>query len=299
MFFSVVIPNYNRVEPLLRAIESVRAQSFGDWELLVIDDCSGEDIYCQIEDGVIKLADDRIHLVRHDTNLNGAAARNTGIQHAQGSFIAFLDSDDEWLPNKLANDYAVIEKRGTQLVYSPIVNCDQRAISDPIPLSPMGKEEKVCDYLFVRNKNGRGMQTSTLVVEASIAKRVCFNPKLKGHQDWDFVLRLAAEGINMGFASEVQTYRHRSEDGDHVHSRLDLAYSENFLHQYRPYFTNKAIQYYVTRILLPKAVYEYGGMKVLSLWVKYKIGITDAAFVIKQMLKSLLLALKRRERSVG
>jgi len=92
---SIILPAYNRRHVIKRAIDSVVAQTFQDWELIVVDDGS--------TDGtaeVIECADARIRLIPQ-SNRGAAAARNNGISHARGQFIAFLDSDDEWLPHFL------------------------------------------------------------------------------------------------------------------------------------------------------------------------------------------------------
>ena len=94
---SVIIPTYNRAHLIGRAIRSVLDQTYQDWELIVVDDASTDDI-----PGIVKgFTDGRVKYIRHDENKGAAAARNTGIQAARGAYIAFLDSDDEWLPEKL------------------------------------------------------------------------------------------------------------------------------------------------------------------------------------------------------
>jgi glycosyltransferase involved in cell wall biosynthesis len=94
---SVVIPAYNRRELLRRAVRSVLAQSYGDWEVIVVDDGS--------TDGTERVpgefADERLGLIRHPAKRGPAAARNTAIAASRGRVIAFLDSDDEWQPEKL------------------------------------------------------------------------------------------------------------------------------------------------------------------------------------------------------
>ena len=93
---SVIIPTYNRAHLLDRAIESVLDQTYQDFEIIVVDDASVD----ETEEVVISFADDRINYIRHQKNKGGSSARNTGIKAAKGEFIAFLDSDDEWLAEK-------------------------------------------------------------------------------------------------------------------------------------------------------------------------------------------------------
>jgi len=96
---SVVLPTYNRSQTLERAVRSVLAQSFSDLELIVVDDGSTDDTGKLARD--LAGGDKRIRYIRHDTNYGQSRARNTGIEASGGSYIAFQDSDDEWLPDKL------------------------------------------------------------------------------------------------------------------------------------------------------------------------------------------------------
>lgn len=95
---SVIIPTYNRARYLHRAIQSVLDQRFPDLEIIVVDDASTDDT-AQVIEG---FRDPRIRYFRHNTNRREAASRNTGVQNAVGDYIAFLDDDDVWLPDKLA-----------------------------------------------------------------------------------------------------------------------------------------------------------------------------------------------------
>jgi glycosyltransferase involved in cell wall biosynthesis len=95
---SVIIPLYNRREEIGRAIASALRQSHAPHEILVVDDASGDGS----AEAVAALGDKRIRLLRHGRNQGASAARNTGIAAAEGEWIALLDSDDEWAPEKLA-----------------------------------------------------------------------------------------------------------------------------------------------------------------------------------------------------
>lgn len=103
---SVVIPVFNRAHELRRAIASVRAQAFQNYELIVVDDGSTE---FMADDIAADLAQPNTRILRHDKNRGAAAARNTGARAAEGHYIAFLDSDDEWHSEKLARQIAFME----------------------------------------------------------------------------------------------------------------------------------------------------------------------------------------------
>ena len=112
---SVVIPTYNRAGLLPRAVASVLAQTWTEFELLIVDDHSTDGTPAAIA----RFADGRIRSFRHPRNSGQSKALNTGIGHARGDYLAFLDDDDEWLPGKLAAQVAVLDAApsGVGLVY--------------------------------------------------------------------------------------------------------------------------------------------------------------------------------------
>ena len=99
---SVVIPAYNREATIVAAIDSVLGQSFGDFELLVVDDGSRDGTLAAAR----SVADPRVRVIAAEQNGGAAAARNLGATQARGDWIAFQDSDDEWLPRKLEKQMA-------------------------------------------------------------------------------------------------------------------------------------------------------------------------------------------------
>ena len=115
---SVIIPTYNRGYCLARAVTSVLGQSFADFELIVVDDGSTDDTAAVLAG----FGDPRLRVVRHPTNRGVGATINTGIREAAADLIALQDSDDEWLPEKLARQVAVMQAGGAGL---GVVYCDQ------------------------------------------------------------------------------------------------------------------------------------------------------------------------------
>src|SRR5262245_44206142 len=102
---SVILPTYNRSHSLPAAIASVLMQSHTDLEVIVVDDASTEDIEALVR----SIGDDRVRYVRRNSNGGAAAARNTGLAEARGSYIGFQDSDDLWLPDKLSRQLSAFE----------------------------------------------------------------------------------------------------------------------------------------------------------------------------------------------
>ena len=109
---SVIIPTYNRASDLKRALNSVQEQTFVNWEALVVDNNSEDNT----DEIVIGFNDPRIKLFKINNDGVIAASRNKGIKEASGEYIAFLDSDDWWAPNKLELSVAAL-KAGSDIVY--------------------------------------------------------------------------------------------------------------------------------------------------------------------------------------
>jgi len=105
IFFSIILPTYNRADLLPKAIESVLSQNFNDWELLIIDDASND----QTEEVANRYNEARIQYLKNERNIERSASRNRGINVAKGKYICFLDSDDYYLENHLEEFYKFIE----------------------------------------------------------------------------------------------------------------------------------------------------------------------------------------------
>ena len=102
---SIIMPTYNRGLMLSRAMESALSQTYSDYELIVVDDGSSEDVASVVS----RFADPRITYFRHETNLGQSSAINTGLDLSRGEFIAFLDDDDLWLPFKLEKQVGLLD----------------------------------------------------------------------------------------------------------------------------------------------------------------------------------------------
>jgi glycosyltransferase involved in cell wall biosynthesis len=113
---SVIIPSYNRGRLIQRAVQSVLAQTYSDLEVVVVDDGSKDDTVRIVQ--AEARHDSRVKLIQHDRQKGAQAARNTGIRRATGEWIAFLDSDDYWLPDSLEARLSVVGTNRTRVVYS-------------------------------------------------------------------------------------------------------------------------------------------------------------------------------------
>ena len=256
--FSIVIPVFNRVIPLQRAVESVLAQSYDNFEIIIVDDGSGANISENIYRLTQQYSDSRITLLRHDNNKNGAAARNTGIKAAQSRFLCLLDSDDYWLPNKLQLVKDCIQdstENDTFLIHHQYCNSKGDVVSEALPRTAKLSEESVAHYSFVTNNVG-GIQSSTICVPTRLAKSSHFDERFSGHQDWDFALKIGALTDDFRFIDKVLTIRGKDSQ-DSVAESLDWKYSLWFYSIMSRFFDNKSAVYYFQRVVLRKASYSF------------------------------------------
>ena len=117
---SVILPTYSRVDSLGRAIDSVLAQTFEDFEIVVVDDGPSDAIAAFVS----AHTDPRVRLVRHERNQGVSAARNTGIAASRGDYIGFIDDDDLWLPTKLERQVPLLRDEGADVVHSLVYIAD-------------------------------------------------------------------------------------------------------------------------------------------------------------------------------
>ena len=258
-FFSVIIPVYNRYTPLVSALESALLQTFEGFEVLIVDDGSDSSIAMKIDRLTLKLNDPRITVIRHRNNINGAAARNTGIDAATGQHICFLDSDDYWLKQKLERIYDHLKnlklKEGDKfLLHHQYCNVTNNIKSEPFPFTAKKTDESVAHYSFVTNNVG-GIQSSTICIPAFLAKTSRFEETFIGHQDWDFVLKIGALTSNFIFIPESLALRGK-DSVDSVAEQLDWKYSLWFYSKMSTYFESKPALYYFKRVILTKALFS-------------------------------------------
>ena len=190
---SVVIPSYNRAHQLGRALRSVLAQTFQDWEVIVVDDASKDNS----EEVVKALHDGRIRYLRHESNRGGSAARNTGIRAATGEYVGFLDSDDEWLPEKLAIQLEVFKT--SDLEQLGVVTCPKFMVYDgrqkvrpPRRKRPFARGW-VYKQLLRRHMVVPWGTSSLLVRRDALTEENLFDESLPHSQDWDFIFRLSRQ----------------------------------------------------------------------------------------------------------
>ena len=142
---SIIMPSYNTGDLISQSIESVMNQSYGDWELLIVDDCSNDntdDVVAQY------LVDKRIKYLKNEKNSGAAISRNRALREAKGKWIAFLDSDDMWMPYKLEKQIGFMEENSYHFSYTNYIEIDENGKRNGITVTGPKKITKTGMYNY-------------------------------------------------------------------------------------------------------------------------------------------------------
>jgi glycosyltransferase involved in cell wall biosynthesis len=176
---SVIIPTYNRLPMLKEAVDSVLAQGFEDIELMVVDDGSTDGTAEEL-----KRYGGRVKLLQHPVNKGVSAARNKGILHARGKYIAFLDSDDLWVKGKLKIQVAFLDDNP----HYPLCYTDEIWIRKGKRVNPMVKHAKYSGWIFEKCLPLCIISPSSAMMRKTFFSRVgLFDEALPVCEDYDFL----------------------------------------------------------------------------------------------------------------
>jgi glycosyltransferase involved in cell wall biosynthesis len=223
---SVVMPTRNRAEFILPAIKSVLMQSINDLELIIVDDCSS-DRTCEIVNSIL-VHDSRIKLIRNGTQQGGAGARNIGIMASFGNWIAFIDDDDEWMPNKLECQIDKLMKINTAVACS--CSFEQYFPSGRI-VTIRPKNNPTLNVLL--NNSSLGGASMCLSSKKVICSINGFDAKFKSGQDWDLWVRLREQG-DIVVSNEILVH-YTVHEGARISNNMDAQYqgSRRFYFKHR------------------------------------------------------------------
>ena len=115
---SIIVPVYNVEKYIRETMDCVLAQTYGNWELLLVDDCGTDGTVGVIKDYLEEKRDERIRLIHQPSNMGAARARNRGLQEARGRYIAYLDADDLWVPEKLEKELRFMEEKNAAFAFT-------------------------------------------------------------------------------------------------------------------------------------------------------------------------------------
>ena len=210
---SVITPVFNSSKFIRDCIASVKGQTYENWELLLVDDCSADDSVDIIKEEAVH--DERITLMQLDRNSGPAAARNKALSVAQGEYIAFLDSDDIWLPEKLAAQLYFMMSDNIAFSFTEYGFIDEEGNE----LNKLVKVPKEVDYNFLLKNTIIGCLT--VMLDKKAFGNICV-PDLRRQQDYALWLALLrAGGKAYGLQKRLALYR--KVGGSHSSNKLKAA----------------------------------------------------------------------------
>ncbi len=190
-FFSVIIPLYNREKTISRAIDSILNQTFQDFELIIVDDCSTDNSATKVRE--YQLQDSRIKYIKNEINLERCISRNKGIQSTTGKYICFLDSDDYHLSFHLETFYRKIqeEKEPKAFLFTSAWNETEEGV----------RTERICPLIgnmdFYHYFLNYTVNPQRWCVERSVSESILFDPEIVICEDLDFSLRVVRLGVSI------------------------------------------------------------------------------------------------------
>lgn len=185
MKFSIVIPCYNRHEELRVALRSCIDQTFEDFEVIVVDDCSEFPLI----DLCLSFGDERISCYRNDTNQGVSTSRNIGLGLARGEYVSFLDSDDSYYPHRLEVLNRLLESQNKSA--DIVIHAQNRVLSPDgavtiaTPQRLPALSERLDEYVLV---GGHFLQTNCSAIRTELARSVGFDPRCRLYEDTKFIL---------------------------------------------------------------------------------------------------------------
>ena len=240
MRVSVVIPTYNRYEPLKRALTSVFAQTYTPFEVIVVDDGSS--------DKTSQIQKDFPNIVYiYQKNQGVSSARNRGIKASKSEWIAFLDSDDEWLEEKLQKQVALHKRSVTLMSYTQEI-----WFRDKVQVNIPKKFQKIGKDAFLENLSYCNLAPSSVMLHKKIFEEVgLFDESMEVCEDYDLWLRIAlkfdialvAEDLirKYGGADDQLSMKYRSLDRFHIYTLEKLLCSKSV---YREHIKEELLQKY-------------------------------------------------------
>ncbi|KOY50664.1 Glycosyl transferase family [Polaribacter dokdonensis DSW-5] len=179
---SVIIPSYNRGSTIKLAIQSVLDQTYKNIEVIVIDDGSTDNT----EEIILELNSDKVSYYKNAKNIGACGSRNRGINLAKGDYIAFQDSDDEWLPEKLERQLEFLSEEDCDIVSCSMQRIEGKKNEIYPPYVPENNSNSFNQLLFENFTS-----TQTILGKKKVFENYNFDERMPRFQDWELMLRIS------------------------------------------------------------------------------------------------------------
>ena len=206
--YSVIIPVYNRERMIERAVRSVLTQTYADFEVIVVDDGSTDGSAAVVE----SIADSRVRLVPMAKNCGVSEARNEGVRQASGELIAFLDSDDEYLPEKLAavDELAKVKPSEVGVFFTNMIQVDNQAgrEREVLRTQKLFRSDDESAYHYFLRVRPAGFGLGPVFRREALTAAGEFDGTLTSIEDKDLLLRVFREGYEYEVISDILHKKH-------------------------------------------------------------------------------------------
>ena len=196
---SIITPSYNVSKYIGAAIDSVLAQTYSNWELLITDDASTDDTV-DIVNGYVE-QDSRIHLYQLENNCGAGIARNNSVAYAQGRYIAFLDADDWWYPNKLEIQLQFMLSNGHEFTFTAFEYADAE-------LNVIGVSHKPKSISALVMRFGSNIGTPGVIYDTQRIGKM-YMPPMRNSEDWSLWIQIA-EKTGAAYSINRPLWRYRT-----------------------------------------------------------------------------------------
>lgn len=253
---TVVIPTRNRCDDVVVAARSALNQTFLDLEVVVVID--GAD--ATSHQALTALRDPRLRIIQLDQSVGGSEARNVGARAARSEWIAFLDDDDQWLPEKIARQHSLAQTSGSK---NTLVACRFlfRETGRPDRISPKllpSGKQSISEYPFAPHS---GFQTSVFFCSRQLLLNVPFIAGLPGLQDVDWFLRvMGVQDVNLLVAPEALSIYNSPAARTTVTRNLTWEACFAWAAQNRRLMTGRAYSLFIVRVCVRRAVEQHSGL---------------------------------------
>lgn len=217
---SIITPTYNREDMLLQTINSVSNQTYSDYEHIIIDDSSTDNTSRVVREQ----NDSRIRYIRNEENRGSNAARNRGLDCANGEILMFIDDDDRWLPKKAEHQLYIIDKHGVDLVYSSrrVVDEDGKLLYVSEAAVPSNPRDDILTHNYIGTPSCVAFRRSILDSAGD------FNPKMKAKQDQELWIRVLEQCTRIGIIKEPLVEWTKHDEANTQVSGQPRLYQESF-----------------------------------------------------------------------
>jgi glycosyltransferase involved in cell wall biosynthesis len=288
---SIIIPTYNRAHLLSRAIESCLKQSYQNIEVIIVDDCSSDNTYEIVNNYLNKIRDKRIIYIKNNKNEGAAYTRNIGIGHSGGNFLMFLDSDCEYLPEKVDEEITLMHSLdfACSIIYSNLwrERKDAETILSLKIKSKLLIPEDIfsCKYYFLD-------PTTWFCRSDTIKKLNGFDRDCYSYDDIDLLIRAILNGEGIYFYNKPLSIKHKTEGISDVSFKSVLA-KEIFLNKH--FLRIKKYKKYLSKLYshIGKDLFKLGDFKKAKdyFWQAF----LSEPFKIEYFFKSLSLNFKSQK----